>query len=346
MKNKLKLFICTSLFLGASFGVVKYSTNAENSSLVGSEEVTSYEKLPELIFPLPGEELASKVNFKTSNMKFASSQEAKVFKFIKKNITVKDLMVEADKLKINEVVKNKSDKSLGDLLVAEDENKYLEIEKDTGAITYLNKKAKESKVRGNIKVPSDEESIKLAKEFLDNLGWLPNNFKVVEVTEDTERPANVDVTEKGFVTNKTVHFYKFIDGNVPVYGVSRILVEIGDSGVIEAVRKFHKDEVDQSSYQLKTPEAAVEELKHGNAVHNIEPGAVDANIEQIDLAYWEDAGSIDNQPFLQPVYVIKGNYNKLNKTNTESFNALVPAVAGKYIKENISSVQSPSDTKK
>lgn len=346
MKNKFKMIICVTLIIGVSLGVVKYNINAKNNSVENPTQVLSNEKLPELVLPLPGEELASNVNFKTANMKLPSVKEAKVYKFAKKNISTKDFEGQAKKLEIGNVVKNKVDKAMGNLLIAEDENKYLEIEKDTGALTYLNKKARETKARGNLNIPSNEESIKLATNFLNNLNWLPSNFKVVEVTEDSERPANVDVSEKGFVTNKTVHFYKFISGNIPVYGVSRILVEIGENGVIESVRKFHKDEVEQSSYSLKTPEAAIDELKRGNAIHDIAPDSLDADIEQIDLAYWEDAGSIDNQPFLQPVYVIKGKYNKLDKSNSEKFNAIVPAVAGKHIQENVSSVPSIDSAKK
>lgn len=284
------------------------------------------QKVPALTLPQPGDSSAHDLNFKLNTKKKNLPQELQIYKFKNKNIKENEFQKTAQKLGINGKVKGNSSS-----LVIEDGNKYLEINKKSGKILYTNLRASE---QTNKTIPTNEEAIRYATEFLQQMDWLPENFEVADVTDNTviDGTLNPEV-DKGTVLSKSVHFYQKID-NRPVYGVSRIVVDIGNNGEIETVRKYHKEFDADQKYAIKSVESAVKELGKNKGIHSIEEGGTDPVIEDVDVVYWEDAGEGDEQPYLQPVYVLKGKYKNSHNKETE-FNGVIPAIDSQYTFQSV-----------
>lgn len=75
--------------------------------------------------------------------------------------------------------------------------------------------------------------------------------------------------------------------------------------------------------RFKTVGRAFRELQVGKALIVADiPHVKQAAVRDVDLAYWEDAGSVSDQPYLQPVYVFT---IKPVEGSLEVFSAIVPA---------------------
>ncbi|ASS73769.1 hypothetical protein CIG75_01465 [Tumebacillus algifaecis] len=318
MNNKLLAVITLSAVLGAGMLYTQVGASEEKEALVVENKQT---QIPELFIPGPGQGVADKIEFQVTAENVRLPSEETIYKFKKQNYTKNEVHNMATKLGMKGEVFN-LEESLG----VNDGDKTLEIEKDSGKILYLNRAhLGQWLVDGKAKqIPTDEQSTQHAIDFLQKMNWLPENFQVRGVTENREIPGNLNPeTDQGIVLSKTVHLYKHVNGK-PVLGVSRITVEIGHQGEIETVRKYHKEEEAFQKYKLKSLDQAVLELKDKKGMINLEEGASDAILDQIELTYWEDAGSIDEQPYLQPVYLFKGKYKLYGKDAT--FSGIVPAV--------------------
>jgi hypothetical protein len=302
-------------------------THPQQLTSMASVENSNH-KIPELFIPKGGEPTEHHVKFKLNARTEHLPNMLPVYKFVKNNSTPNDVIRAAQKLNFSGEVK---ENPVLNTLFIRDGHKFLEIEQESGILTYLNEAhLDQPTVNGRPKVIlSDEEAVTTATKFLTTLSWLPANFKVVGVTENRMIPGNLNPeTDKGVVSSKSVHFHKFVDGK-PVLGVSRIIVDVGDNGEIEAVRKYHKDQVQDHILPTKTVAAAIAELEAGNGMHNIEPGGEEAIIEEISTSYWEDAGSPSEQPYLQPVYMMKGTYTKNGKQLP--FSAYIPAISHDFV---------------
>lgn len=171
-------------------------------------------------------------------------------------------------------------------------------------------------------IPSDVEVERIATEYLKTRDWLPSDFKFQAVTAVTEEPSNLSQSPK--VIGKSAYFYRFIQGK-PVYGVSRIIIDVGDQGEIVGVAKFFKDIEDAGKQPLKAIEEAFKEAKEKKGTITTDnPDVKNALIKDVEIKYWEDPGSISDQPFLQPVYAFKAESQANGKTN--KFEVIIPAI--------------------
>jgi hypothetical protein len=323
MDKKLLTVVALSVVLGASVLYTQVGATEETATVAVDNQKA---QLPELFIPSPGQGVADKVDFQVTAKADKLPSEALVYKFKKINYTKDEVQGMATKLGMKGNAREQSDS-----LIVQDGDKLLEVEKNSGKILYLNRTHMDQKtVDGQAKqIPTDEQAIQYATEFLKQMNWLPENFQVRGVTENREIAGNLNPeTDKGTVLSKTVHLYKHVNGK-PVLGVSRITVEVGHQGEIEAVRKYHKEQEDFQKYKLKSMDQAVQELKDKKGMINIEEGASDSVLDQVELTYWEDAGSIDEQPYLQPVYFFKGKYKLNGKEAT--FSGVVPAVDNGFV---------------
>lgn len=80
------------------------------------------------------------------------------------------------------------------------------------------------------------------------------------------------------------------------------------------------DTTNSSTYPIKEPKQALDELKNGQGVVVTDPNTPKASISSLTLAYFL---SSKYAPYLQPVYIFKG----------ENFAALVPAISGDYLEK-------------
>ena len=96
-------------------------------------------------------------------------------------------------------------------------------------------------------------------------------------------------------------------------------------GEIVGICKYYKEYEEYKKVKLKNPKEAFKEVKKGKASNNIDPNAKEAKIKNVQLAYWEDGGGINEQPHLQPVWIFEGesidDNNEISK-----FDAIVPAI--------------------
>jgi hypothetical protein len=201
--------------------------------------------------------------------------------------------------------------------------KNLVLEKLTGKIIYFDesKQAMDPSYLSK-NIPSDEDVIEIAKNFLTNLNLLPNNFKLVGVAPITVTPGTDNPETVGaIIVAKKVFFYKQIN-NKDVLGVSRITVTVGSNGEIIGFGKHYKDAKEYAMYPIKTVNQALGEVKNNHALTNIDEKAEKAKINKVEINYWEDPGA--EQPYLQPVYVFIGEAKVGDRW--EVFKSVIPAI--------------------
>ncbi|MBH8560983.1 hypothetical protein I8748_02115 [Nostoc sp. CENA67] len=251
-------------------------------------------------------------------------KEATVYKFVSKQISEQDFRSLSSKFGMKGQPKSDNDRPdhKGDsLLLLNEGTKRLLLNTQTGTWKYRD----DSKIfqsTGANNIPSDAEVSRIATEYLKTNGWLPPDFQFQTVTAVTEELSNLSQTPK--VIGKSAYFYRYIAGQ-PVYGVSRIIVDVGNQGEVVGVSKFYKEIEDAGKQPLKTVDQAFKEAKQKKGtVTTDNPKLKNALIKDVKIKYWEDSGSIDDQPFLQPVYAFKAE-GKVNE-KTEEFEVIIPAI--------------------
>jgi len=244
-----------------------------------------------------------------------------VYKFVQNNLSEEDFKALASQLGMSGTVERDEEAAR---FVMRDGQKELRMEWETGMWEYWDYE-KSRKDPDPDAIPSDDEVARIAAEFLKENGWLPDDFRLQAVTHLTEaRGFSAPIT-----IGKVAYFYRYI-GDVPVLGVSRIGVQVGENGEIISISKFFKDIEPAGNMSLKTVAAAYDEVKSGNAVVRTDnPNVTKAAIQDVKLYYWEDAGSISDQPYLQPVYVFTA---QATEGATETLTAIVPAIEGVGLK--------------
>lgn len=170
-------------------------------------------------------------------------------------------------------------------------------------------------------LPSDEEAKKIALDFLKKNGIYDKRFIYCGVAYDS---SGSSLTNDYKILRKDVNFFPVVDGK-DVYGVSKIIVTVGDNGKIIEVSKWYKEYEEYKKVKIIPVDKALEKVKKKEASTSINPRAKSATIKEAFLAYWEDAGTIDEQPYLQPVWVFTGEA-VTEDGKVESFDAIVPAI--------------------
>jgi len=170
-------------------------------------------------------------------------------------------------------------------------------------------------------LPSDEEAKKIALDFLKKNGIYDKRFIYCGVAYESSGSA---LTNDYKVLRKDVNFFPVVDGK-DVYGVSKIIVTVGDNGKIVEVTKWYKEIEEYKKVKIMPAEKAFEKVKNRKSSNSINPMAKSATIKEVVLAYWEDAGTIEEQPYLQPVWVFVGEA-VTEDGKVEKFDAIVPAI--------------------
>lgn len=276
-------------------------------------------KIPALNIPMPGQEMPQidyKVTAKFENL----PTEAMVYKFKKpQNV---DFYSIAKKFGLSG--KAQYDSETKTYKIKEEVDGKLKYsftyEAETGRWEYIDEE--EMYLNDNpTNIPSDEEAKRIATEFLKKEGLFSERFTYCTVVPAS---SGDKLTNDYKVHYKDVYFYPSINGK-PIYGVSRIVISVGDNGKIIGVLKWYKDFEEYKKVKIIPAEKALERVKRRQASNNINPRAKSATINKVFLAYWEDAGTIEEQPYLQPVWVFAGEA-VTEDGKYESFDAVVPAI--------------------
>ncbi len=272
---------------------------------------------PDLYLPMPGEE----VPHVTYTLKIDTSdlpEQILVYKFVEPGNPlagtnkISNIFGIEGEIKEQNVIKG---------YFVKGENKNLQYYSESGKWDVCLDEAEEGYPTEECTI-SKEEAIKISKNFLTKYNLLLPEFNTVVASE---RSQGSKLTGDYKLIGYGVYFYPKVNG-LKVYGVSRIIVEVRGEGKVVRVCKYYKEVEPYKIAKLKPVRDALSELTNNKALVNIPSEATSASIEKIELAYWEDAGSIEEQPYLQPVYVFTGTTIIDGKVCT--FNAFVPAIEG------------------
>lgn len=277
---------------------------------------------PDLYLPMPGEELPH-VTYTLKTDISNLPKQILVYKFVKPG----DPLTEISKISNTFGVKGEI-KELNTIkgYFVKEENKNLQYYSGSGKWDICLDEAEENYPTEEFTV-SKEKAIKISRDFLIRYNLLPVEFDTANVSE---RSHGSKLTGDYKLIGYGVYFYRKVNG-LKVYGVSRIIVEIRGEGKVVRVCKYYKEVKPYKIAELKPVRNAISELDNNKALVNMPSEATSANIEEIKLAYWEDAGSVNEQPYLQPVYVFTGT--TIIDGTPHQFNAFVPAIEGVSIKE-------------
>lgn len=273
----------------------------------------SASRYPDLFMPMPGQGSASDVTYILEAPTKHILSEEKIYKAVPPNVTPEKLQTLAKKFDINGQVSEGSQKQT---LEISDDHKQLSVSKNNGFFTYVNKDTYENLdiVRDNI--PSDDKCMQIAKGFLTDRDLLPKRFEIIKVSHTT---SGSPLTNDEKLLSSDVYFYPTLNEK-PVYGVSRIIVTVGNNGEIEAVSKYYKDVEYMENAKLKSPDKALSELKAGKSSNSLPEQVKDVKIKKVAIGYWEDVDA----ELIQPVYAISGNAEQYGKTIT--WDAFLPAI--------------------
>lgn len=192
---------------------------------------------------------------------------------------------------------------------------YLEVYKATGTFRYTSySKLYPSKTPT---LPSDEEAMKIATDFLVARGLLPEG--------DVASSVVVGGRTNGIPAHLLVNFNHVIQLSGPG---ARHGVRIGDGGEVVEVFINPTNPLNLPVHEivaLKTMEQAFQEMK-GNKNYYVPDGAKTVHIDSVTVACWLDSIDIE-QDYVIPVFVFRGRcLDSAGKQMEASFTDVVEAV--------------------
>ena len=178
----------------------------------------------------------------------------------------------------------------------------------SGAIVYaIPDKEFPNSVEVQPVLPSKEEAIKIANEFLSKTGTYQREafVKNVEVNQKQQVWKSGAVEpEKSYDITNAVRYARNFDG-IPVYG-DEFSVIIGDGGEVVGMVKSWREVEPAGNVHLRTTEDAYEDLCNQNTVYPVNLAEFDTiTINDISLGYWMEP-RIYEQNKVVPVYVFSG----------------------------------------
>lgn len=283
-------------------------------SLVGCGGQSSVISVPRLNIPMEGSALpkiSHNVELSTANL----PTTAEIYKFIDPPTNSGEVL---DKLaETFGFSTNAKTEDFGDFIIVEDDEMMIDYETATGAWSFRDKSYDKTVAHS---LPSEKESAIIARTFLIENELYNERFSMETVV--TKYSGNeADETYAPYCN--AVYFYPMLNDK-PILGVSRIVVSVGEDGQIVEVLKYYKDFVSCGEIELASPMSFVDGIKANQYSTSINSKAISSNITEVELAYWEDAGSCDEQPYLQPVWIFTGTSVQPDGT-VETFDVIVQA---------------------
>jgi len=217
------------------------------------------------------------------------------------------------------------------------ENVILEIDDSNGFWTYTNKAIQEniySPVPSRI---SEEECTSLAVDIAKIHEVDLDMFSDIAVVpvEYSLAPSEDGTTTDPIAIAYDVYFYPVINGK-SVYGVSRFVVSFDGDGNVAGIKKQYKDIVPYKEETIINLAEAIKKLEAGEASINVASIYNEAEITDYNIVYYADVSSIDEQPYMQPIYYLEGTVSgsevdgyiskDSNEQGDNSLTAFVPAL--------------------
>jgi len=280
-------------------------------------------KVPALSLPQAGSAHVTDVEYifevETKNI----SKEAKVFEFKQVNMSNTDVQLIASKFNL----KGKASLAPSGQYGLRDGTRFLMVDKLSGKYQFIDESLTDLDViTGPVELPSDDEAIRIAESHLQDMGLLRKDFTFAGIGKVTTGP---DTDPK--IIAKEVFFYRQLNGT-PVLGVSRIIVTVGHKGQIASFDKLFKEIGDEVKvYPLRPIKEAMDDVRKNKGKTDLDERARKAIIKKVEVMYWEDAGSVEDQLYIQPVYRFEGDVI-LDDGSADTFHVVVPAIDPSYIK--------------
>ena len=288
--------------------------------LVGCGSKKFIVSIPELCIPMSGSDLPE-INYSIELKDLEKlPQTANIYEFISEQPDAISEVVQIAKL--FDISVDATDIQYYDDYLTYDNGSFLidyEIPTSMWSIRNMSEKTDKSN-----ELPSDEEAITIARNFLVEKELYDERFSIESVVTQYSGSELDSTYSPSF---KTVYFYPTID-NYPILGVSRIIVKIDTNGQVAELMRYYKDFELAGVIELSSPLEFIEGIKSNAYSTNISPDAVSARITDVKLRYWEDAGSFEEQPYLQPVWVFWGESTQADGT-VEEFDVVVQAAKNK-----------------
>lgn len=273
--------------------------------------------MPELNIPMSGNALPDiEYSIELKDMDNLP-QAANVYKFIEEE---RDITSEVLKIaKLFDVFADPSNIQHYDDFVVFDNGDYLiDYEVLTGMWSIRN--ISENVKKETYYLPTDAEAVEIAREFLIEKGLYNERFTIDSVVTQYSGSILDSTYAPCF---KTVYFYPVIQ-NHPILGVSRIIVKVNASGQVVEIMNYYKDFELYDKIELASPTDFIEGIKDNSYSSSIRTDALSAKIIDVQLGYWEDAGSFKDQPYLQPVWIFLGESTNADGT-VSNFDIVVQA---------------------
>jgi len=170
-------------------------------------------------------------------------------------------------------------------------------------------------------LPSEEEAVRIAKEYIESHGGMPDDA----VFGNVRTGYSMLIHRSGKVVEKTpedisVSYHRVL-GGIPIAGPGdTIWVAIGNNGTILHFRKSWRHLEYAGEREIVTASEAVERLQKGETV-NKRLGSLDKiEIDNVSLSYYSEVPG-KKQDFYEPVWVFRGN-------DSHGYKVILPVWAG------------------
>ncbi|MEG6615707.1 hypothetical protein V6C27_04605 [Peptococcaceae bacterium 1198_IL3148] len=182
---------------------------------------------------------------------------------------------------------------------------------------YRNLAASKNTYNINVAVPTDEEAIVLAKEYIAKLGIDTNSLNTIAVGSTI---ASDKTLQKG------IYFYQNVNGH-ELLGPPQLIVTIGDKGQLEGITSYYYEYEADQIFRFKTIDQVMKELQSQQVVYyGPETVLSEAKIYDFNLAYCQSNDINLQHNYLVPVFLFNGEVE--TQGGPMQFSALVPAIKG------------------
>ena len=178
-------------------------------------------------------------------------------------------------------------------------------------------------------MPSDEDCIQMANDFLTDAGLMPAEAELDRVfDQETMGSHGPEGLIYEWVLKKAVVYKRTIDDR-PVQG-DKLLVQIAEEGIIGCMKSW-RDVESHKTQPLKTVAAAIDDYK-AESLHGMWSTQADTEtiakivIDEVELCYWMDVPAAYQQ-YCAPVYQLTGKCLDASGTNVGEITVWCEALA-------------------
>lgn len=214
-------------------------------------------------------------------------------------------------------------------MLSEDGTENLLVYEKSGTVFYSMPDKINPVATSQPDLPSDDEAIKIAQDFLTERNLLPSDAKLEEVVADKQiesEKSTGTVLEEYDIVLQVIASGREING-IPIVGPgNKLSVYVGEKGeVVGLIKAWKIVEISKETVNIKTAETAFNEMTKGDAIFvTTDTDTINkVNIKDVYVAYWM-APATEEQDSALPVYVFEGE-SVHEDSQIAPFTAYVPA---------------------